>query len=51
MVSPQPYSGIAKGPVNAQDGGPHCQSDKLVVSRCSLFKKFSFMVREWGAWE
>jgi hypothetical protein len=50
MVSPQPYSGIAKGPVNTPDGGPHCQSDKLVILRCSLFKRF-FMVREWDAWE
>jgi hypothetical protein len=41
MVSPQSYFGIAKGPVNTPDSSLHCQSDKLVILRCSLFIKDS----------
>jgi hypothetical protein len=51
MVSPQPDGGIAKSPINTQDGGPHCQSDKLFILRCALFLKDTFMVREWDVWE
>jgi hypothetical protein len=48
MVSPQRYSGTAKGPLGTSAGDAPCQTDKLLLSRYSRAGGF-FMIRGTGA--